>query len=125
MSDKKNNAYEMTGAIKAIMEPQTFASGFTKREFVIISDDEYPQDVKFTCVKDKCAMLDILATGDVVEVKFNIRGNEYKERFFVDLQAWKVTKVGGAKSDTKPAQSTESGTREVDAPPADDSTCPF
>ena len=52
-------AYDMTGTVKVIMDQQTFESGFTKREFVVTTDDDrYPQDIKFECVKDKCALLD-------------------------------------------------------------------
>ncbi|MEM9237062.1 MAG: DUF3127 domain-containing protein, partial [Verrucomicrobiota bacterium] len=46
-------------------------------------------------VKDKTALLDQLAVGDEVQVTFNIRGNEYKDRFYVNLVAWKVSKTGG------------------------------
>ena len=32
--------------------------------------------------------------NDNVEVSFNVRGNEYKEKFYVSLSAWKVFKAG-------------------------------
>jgi len=87
------NTYEMIGKIKVIFEPMTFASGFTKREFVLTMEDDYPQDVKFVCVKEKCALLDRVAAGDRVKIDFRIRGNEYKERYYVDLQAFRVDKM--------------------------------
>mgnify|MGYP001005630320 FL=1 len=87
------NTYEMIGKIKLMFEPMTFASGFTKREFVLTMEDDYPQDVKFVCVKEKCGLLDRVAVGDRVKVDFRIRGNEYKERYFVDLQAFKIDKM--------------------------------
>ncbi len=83
-------AYDMTGTVKVIMDQQTFASGFTKREFVVTSEDRYPQDLKFECVKDNCALVDKLTVGDRVTVSFDIRGNEYNGRYFVNLQAWKI-----------------------------------
>jgi len=83
--------YELTGTVKVIMDQVTFDSGFTKREFVVTTDEErYPQDVKFECVKDRCALLDAVKPGQRVTVTFDIRGNEYKERYFVSLSAWKV-----------------------------------
>lgn len=85
--------YEMIGKIKVIFEPMSFASGFTKREFVLIMEDDYPQDVKFVCVKEKCGLLDRVAAGERVKVDFRIRGNEYKERYYVDLQAFKIDKM--------------------------------
>ena len=82
--------YELEGSIKKVFEMQTFNSGFTKREFVVTTDEKYPQDIKFEVVKDKCSLLDAYGENDRVKVSFNIRGNEYKERFYVNLQAWKI-----------------------------------
>ncbi len=84
-------AYELTGTVKLVMDLVTFDSGFTKREFVVTTDDDrYPQDIKFECVKDRCALLDTVAPGQRVTVSFNLRGNEYKGRYFVSVSAWKV-----------------------------------
>ena len=83
---------EISGKIKLINDLQTFDSGFTKREFVITTEGEYPQDIKFTTVKDKTSMLNDYAIGDDVTVSMNIRGNEYEGKYYVDLHAWKITK---------------------------------
>ncbi len=42
-----------TGTIKVIEDLKTFPSGFMKREFVITTNDKYPQDIKFEVTKDK------------------------------------------------------------------------
>ena len=85
--------YEMSGKIKVIFEPMSFASGFTKQEFVLILEDDYPQDVKFVCMKDKCGLLNQVAVGNRVTVGFRIRGKEYKERYYVDLDAFRIDKT--------------------------------
>ncbi|MFO7936881.1 MAG: DUF3127 domain-containing protein [Kiritimatiellia bacterium] len=85
--------YEMVGTIKQIMDERTFPSGFSKREFVITSEDDYPQDIKFVLFKEKARMLDALRTGERVKVSFGIKGNEYKERFYVDLNAYKIEQL--------------------------------
>jgi len=91
--------YQLQGTIKLINDVQSFNSGFTKREFVVTDQDEkYPQDVKFECIKDKCALLDGYSVGEKVNVSFNIRGNEYNGRYYVNLQAWRLEKVGGQES---------------------------
>lgn len=87
--------YEMEGSIKLIEETQTFSSGFSKREFVLTNEDKYPQDVKFECTKEKIELLDKVRVGDRVKVSFNIRGNEYKGRYYVNLQAWRIENAGG------------------------------
>lgn len=83
---------ELTGKVKVIMDQQTFDSGFTKREFVVTTQEQYPQDIKLECIKDKCSLLDSLNPGDEVKVQFNLRGNEYQGKYYVNLQAWKVDK---------------------------------
>jgi single-strand DNA-binding protein len=89
------NTYEMTGIIKTLFETMTFSSGFTKREFVLTMDDDYPQDVKFACVKDRIALLDRVNPGDRVNVGFRIRSREYKERYYTDLEAFRIDSVDG------------------------------
>lgn len=81
---------QLNGTVKAIFDTQTFDSGFTKREFVITTKEQYPQDVKFEVVKDKCSLLDGYKVGQSLTVHFNIRGNEYNGKYYVNLQAWKI-----------------------------------
>lgn len=93
-----------TGELIAIDDIITFDSGFQKREFVIktTDDGDYPQDIKFELVKDKCDFLDKYKAGDEVTVHFNIRGNEYKSKYYVNLVAWRLEGNGSA-STSKPA----------------------
>jgi hypothetical protein len=81
---------ELKGKIKVINPTETFGSGFTKREFVITTNEQYPQDVKFEVVKDKCSNLDAYRVGQELTVHFNCRGNEYQGKYYVSLQAWKI-----------------------------------
>jgi hypothetical protein len=83
-------SYEATGTIKVVMDTQTFDSGFSKREFVVTTKEQYPQDLKFELVKDKISLIEKYKTGDDVKVSFNLRGNEYNGRYFVNLGAWKI-----------------------------------
>ena len=88
--------YEASGKIKMIGEVQSFASGFIKREFVVTTTaDKYPQDLKFEVVKDKCSMLDSYQAGDDVQVTFDIRGNEYNGKYYVNLSCWKLQSADG------------------------------
>ena len=90
------NSFELTGTLKVLEDLQTFASGFTKREFVIeVPDGKYPQMVKFETVRDKIDQLNTLSIGDELKVTFDIRGNEYKGRYYVNLNAWKIESSGG------------------------------
>lgn len=102
--------YDMTGTVKAVMDQQTFDSGFTKREFVVTTeDDRYPQDIKFECVKDKVSLLDDVKEGQNVTVTFDLRGNEYNGRYFVNLTAWRLASGEAASSPGPAAESSEEG----------------
>jgi len=83
-----------TGTIKQIGELIKFDSGFQKVEFILTTNEKYPQDVKFDIVKEKAEQfLQYNKVGDAVEVDFNIRGSEYKDKYYVNLTAWKVFKA--------------------------------
>ena len=90
-------SYEMKGTVKRLMEKwQHPTSDFFKREFVISTAEQYPQQVKFTAVKDKCEKLEGIKEGDLVEVKFDVRGREWNDKYFVDLNAWDIKKMDAA-----------------------------
>ena len=87
---------KINGKIKLIMDSQSWDSGFTKREFVVTTNEQYPQDVKLEFIKDKTTLLDGLSEGEEVEVSFNVRGNEYNGKYFVNVQAWRLEPLSSA-----------------------------
>jgi hypothetical protein len=87
---------KLTGKIKLINETQTWDSGFSKREFVLTTQEQYPQDVKLELVKDKCSLIDKFKVGTNIDVSFNVRGNEYNGKYYVSLQAWKINEASAA-----------------------------
>jgi single-strand DNA-binding protein len=96
--------FQLEGKIHLVNDIQTFSSGFTKREFVVETiDGQYPQMIKFECVKEKTALVEGLNRGDQITVHFDIRGNEYQGKYFVNLNCWKVDKMGGAPTAPKKA----------------------
>ena len=97
--------YEAAGKMKWIGDTQNFPSGFSKREFVVTTaHDKYPQDLKFEVVKDKCPILDGYSLGADVQVSFDIRGNEYNGKYFVNLACWKLQTDGGGAKSSEPAR---------------------
>ncbi len=106
---------KINGKIKVILEAQTFDSGFIKREFVITTKDEYPQDLKFEITKEKATDFETYnKVGDEVTVKFNIRGNFHDptNRYFVNLQAWRIEK----NTSQNPEEETVQAEEESDLP---------
>ena len=90
---------ELEGTIEKINDTIKFDSGFQKREFVINTGGDYPQQVKFEVIKDKCDTLtQYNKVGDFVNVSFNIKGKEFtnkdgKAMLFNTLLAWKIQKI--------------------------------
>ena len=72
------------------------ANGFTKRQIVIETSEQYPQKVAIDFVKDKCSVLDNYKVGQEVTVDVNVKGNEYNGKFYVNLQGWKISANGTA-----------------------------
>ncbi|MCD8482406.1 MAG: DUF3127 domain-containing protein [Verrucomicrobia bacterium] len=80
------------------MDLQTFPSGFTKREFVVTTDERFPQDIKLDLLKEKTDLVNGYKVGDAVTVQFDLRGREYNGRYYNDLTAWKIERGAGSSS---------------------------
>ncbi len=94
MSDLK-----LTGRVLAIMDKQQVNDKFAKREFVIETDDQYPQQVKFELMNAKCEDIDKHQLGQTIDVHFNCRGRKWtnkqgKDVYFVSLNAWRLESAG-------------------------------
>jgi len=83
---------EIKGRIKVIFEAQTYGNGNSKREFVITTDEQYPQNIKMELYKDKVGLINQFRVGDYVNVQFNLRGNENNGRYYVNLNAWRISR---------------------------------
>ena len=90
----------MKGTVKRLYDVwKSETSEFYKREFVITTAEQYPSDVKFSALKEKSDQLNGITEGDRVNVKFDVKGREYNDRYYVDLNAWRIEKMdaeGGA-----------------------------
>lgn len=88
--------FQIEGRIHQVNDVQTFDSGFSKREFVIETADQYPQMIKFELIKERTTLVDQYNQGDTVNVHFDIRGNEYQGKYYVNLNCWRLDGPGGA-----------------------------
>jgi hypothetical protein len=112
---------KLTGKVIAIMEKQQVTDTFAKREFVIETDGEYPETVKFELTQAKCEDIDNHKIGDVINVSFNVRGRKWtnkenKDVYFVSVNAWRLEAVKGA-SNEPPEQYATPPTGEADSLP--------
>lgn len=88
-------SYKAQGKIVKIFDAESKSASFTAREFVIeVADGQYPQMVKFQLVQDKCSLVDGYNEGEEIEVDFDLRGREWNDKYFTNLQAWKINRAG-------------------------------
>jgi single-strand DNA-binding protein len=114
-------SFDITGKIIEIYEEVQVSDRFKKREFVIEKKDgEFTDQIKFQLVQDKTSLINSFKTGEDVKITFNIKGNKWKDTYFVNLQAWRLEKVTGAETtisdDLPPLPDVE------DVPPLPDET---
>lgn len=121
---------EITGIIKKIGDTQTFASGFQKREFVLITQETFPQPLMIELLQDKIDIIDPFKEGDEAIVGINLRGREYYPpnggdvKYFNQIVGWKITRPTASQpqSNKVPQASTEQA---FGNPFEDDSSLPF
>lgn len=89
---------QILGNIKKILNVQTFASGFKKRELIITTEEQYPQNILIEFIQDKCYLLNDLKIGDKVKISITLKGREWTNpegniKYFNSIQGWKIEKI--------------------------------
>jgi len=109
----------MKGTVKRLFPVwKSETSEFYKREFVVTTAEQYPSDVKFSALKEKSDQLNGIQEGDQINVKFDVRGREYNDRYYVDLNAWRVEKMGAEGLPAPEGAAPQPATAEVPPAPA-------
>ena len=87
---------EIQGRIKEIFSLETVGqNGFQKRDLVITTDGQYPQDIIIQFTQGNCALLDNLQIGQIVKIHFNLQGREWTSpqgevKYFNTVVGWKI-----------------------------------
>ena len=87
---------EIQGRIKTIFATETVGqNGFQKRDLVITTDGQYPQDIIIQFAQGNCAVLDRFQVGQMVKIHFNLQGREWTSpqgevRYFNTVVGWKI-----------------------------------
>ena len=87
---------EIQGQIKLIFATETVGqNGFQKRDLVITTDGQYPQDIIIQFAQGNCALLDNLRIGQIVKIHFNLQGREWISqqgdiKYFNTVVGWKI-----------------------------------
>jgi len=94
---------EVVGKIKKIDSTKEVGSaGFKKRDVVVTTDEQFPQDIQVQFVQDKCDILDKYKVGQEVEIGINLRGRMWtnpqgEEVYFNTIQGWTIKAVDTSK----------------------------
>lgn len=98
-------SYTITGEIEKIFEVETKGESFHVRNFVIKSDDsgQYDNFVQFQMTQDRVGFLDSFKEGERVKVHFDLRGRQWQEKYFTNLNAWRVDREGAEAEKAAPA----------------------
>ncbi len=89
----------ISGKIKLINETKEYGSnGFRKRELVVTTQEQYPQNILVEFVQDRCELLDSYNIGELVKIDINIRGREWTNKdnevkYFNSIQGWRIEKI--------------------------------
>ena len=86
---------EVKGKIKLVNATQVVSDKFSKRTMVVVTNDQYPQEIEIQFTQDKCSLLDGMFPGAEVTVGVNLRGRcwvnpQGEEKYFNTIEGWKI-----------------------------------
>lgn len=97
---------DFKGEVIFITPTMSVSDKFKKRDITLKSDGDYPQYVTFQLTQDKCDLADHVKPGDVVEVKYNLRGRKWEAqdgtiKYFNTIEAWTMSLSSSAPVNNK------------------------
>ena len=86
---------EIKGKVAFIGEKQTISDKFAKREFVLETAEQYPQQILIQATNERCGLLDKIIIGQEVTASINLRGRKWtdkegNDKYFNTIEAWKI-----------------------------------
>ena len=99
----------ISGKIKLIGETKEYGSnGFRKREIVITTQEQYPQNILIEFIQDRTSLLDTFQADDFVKIDINLRGREWTNqqgelKYFNSIQGWRIESLDDQVMDSAPA----------------------
>lgn len=93
---------EITGTIIKVLPLQSGQGKngtWTKQEYVIETDGQYPKKICFSLWGERIDSANI-KEGELLTISFDIESREYNGKWYSQINAWKVAKA----SDQKPVE---------------------
>ena len=128
MSDSK-----VRGTVHLIEETKTYGQkGFRKRLVVLEQPGErFTNYVPVEFTQDRCESVNDLSVGDEIEVTYRLNGRRWQKdsasevKFFVNVEAQRFQKVGGAPSSDASASDVKDANAALAEASFDDDEVPF
>jgi hypothetical protein len=87
----------ISGTIVEIGDIQTWKRGFQTRHVVIdTGSSSQPNPIKIDCRDNDIRLLDEFKVNDMLEVLFNIQGRKWEGKYFTNIVAQNIRKMGEA-----------------------------
>jgi single-stranded DNA-binding protein len=86
---------QLNGVIKVIKPIQQISATFSKREFVIETNEQYAQTIQLELHGDRVDIIESFTEGQEIECHINIRGREWvnpqgETKYFNTIICWKI-----------------------------------
>jgi len=114
-------AYKATGRLHKVFDTEQKSASFSAREFIIeMVDGKFPQMIKFQLTQDKCTLIDDYSEGEDISVDFDLRGREWNDKYFTNLNAWRIARAesqdgaSDSSADNAPAGTPAAATADFD-----------
>jgi len=103
-------SFEVEGKLHRKFDTEQKTDSFRAREFVLEIEGQYPQMVKFQLTQDRCDLIDAYDEGNQLKVHFDLRGREWNDKYFTNLNAWRVEAAQEGAAAPAPAAQRASST---------------
>ena len=103
---------QITGIIKVIKPIQQVSATFSKREFVIETQEQYPQTIQLELHGDRVDIIESFTEGQEIECHINLRGRSWtnpqgEEKYFNTILCWKIQVPNSQSAPFPPQQQSQ------------------
>lgn len=90
---------QVKGKLYKVNDTQVVSEKFKKREFIVETEDQYPQLISMQLTQDRVDLINLFEVGDAVTVSINLRGREWTSpkdgevKYFNTVEAWRIEGV--------------------------------
>ena len=87
---------------------------WTKQTFILQTPAEYNNQICFQLFgEEKIKLLDTHKIGDQIEVFFNVSSREYNNRYYHNIDAWKINGANDLNQDSELSNNSNSSTENL------------